>query len=110
MTASLLFHQRYRVAVLTPACLANSCADTDAIPRVFSRRYAARRTACFDASLRGRPRGRGLGVGDPSTKSKALVNPQRPTKAQDPSNADLMVEGIGMNAATAAAYSKGLAD
>jgi len=38
MTASLLFHQRYRVAVLTPACLANSCADTDAIPRFFSRR------------------------------------------------------------------------
>jgi hypothetical protein len=26
------------VAVLTPACLANSCADTDAIPRFFSRR------------------------------------------------------------------------
>src|SRR4029077_20660182 len=60
MTASLLFHQRYRVAVLTPACLANSCADTDAIPRFFSRRYAARGPACFEASLGGRPRGRGL--------------------------------------------------
>src|SRR5258707_262298 len=54
MTASLLFHQRYKVAVLTPACLANSCADTDAIPRFFSRRYAAPRTACFFASLLGR--------------------------------------------------------
>src|SRR6202011_3369179 len=57
--SSFDFHQRYNVALLTPATCAISCEPTALKPLSLSSLYAVSRISCRACSLRGRPRGLG---------------------------------------------------
>jgi hypothetical protein len=47
---------------------------------------------------------------EPASRSTTLVNRRTPDQTPDAAAAEMMVEGLGMNAATAVAYSRTLGE